>query len=1262
MASLSAILGVGIKNVGGPGAASFGRDADKVKTKAAQAAAATKALAGSMRQMSGAAAAASSSMLGMFGVFGSLALIATTTNTIAQFNDTMAIAGKVSRATGETFVAMTEQAKMLGATTRFTAEQAAQGLLFLGRAGFEAEEAMKALPSTLDLAAAGVLGLGEAADMASNILKQFQMDTSETVRVVDALVIVSNRSNTSVAQLGEAMKYAGPVANAVGLSVEQTAAAIGVLGDAGIQASLAGTALRGAFAAILGVTPKAEKALKEMGITKDQLNIQAEGLVTTFEKLAAGNLTAERAVKIFGRRQAAAALVMADSTVRMRELELATVVAAGEAEAMSQVMAGTLRGSLLATKSAFEGLLLATGDRGLTGALQNTLDTITGSLRIFAGMSHQVEKNRTAAILLSGALTFITTRFIAIRALGMIAFFGSLAKSMVVATAKAGVLRAALTVLGGPIGLLSLAIGGAAVAIQELTRRSSEFESQIEDSAKAADRFEDTLRSVSMQTDVVQRITSINRGLGDLIESYTLAAAAQARFAGEQELVETPMGFDRITGERQTQFVSVPSQASRQAEDSLRRARGNIEATMAIINRDVVTAANAISLLGVELQKADAAFEAAVGERSKTQAAMSSLQAKSNALIESLKLGQLISQVTSQLESLRVGLDPTSEMAGKLDTEIGRLKQTFIDAIPPELLQGIGDFDTAMGILTKTANETNQSLSETRQTLKDLDGEKGPFDLIQAVLKSELETMGETNQERKIRRTLEAASKDANVELHQLTEAQLKTLRELVAERVKEVETAERLKKVNDDLNKTIPDLEKQIDIAKLRAQGLDEQADAEALVHSLIMKHGADQIKMDDERILKIIELRKELSRIMDTAKPKRKGKTVEDQIKDIAADFASEIAMQVREQAAEQAGLQASLDALAAGATPEAAVQAGEDVLRIEENRLEVMKAMVDFQEKLTAQDPTRVMTSEEKSMIEDRIEALQRERQAVIDLQRALDDQVASAEKRIEATDEMKEMAALLTRENEKLILSNGRLRDVNLELSNAEKLEMLVKQAKIGASEAELESLAELEAKLKQLIETNAQLKQTSDAMEIFENISLRVENAITNMFMSIITGAEEAEDAFKRLALSISEMVLQQIIAQQIVAPIVGAIGGAINPGAGAGAAATPAQSRLGNVFDNGMMMQRYAYGGIVNRPVEFPMSDGRRGLMGEAGPEAILPLQRDSGGRLGVIAASGGGEQKTVNVNMVVNTPDADSFRRSRTQILNRIRSGSRGV
>ena len=1255
MASLNAILGVGLRNLAGPGAAAFVRDSTKVQASAQKTAASVTAMSTSMKTAGTAAKSAATSMMAMFGVTAGLGTLVLATKAIAGFEETMVQAGKVSRATGETFERMTEQAKMLGQTTRFTAEDAASGLLFLGRAGFEAEDAMKALPATLNLAQAGVLGLGDAADMASNIVKQFQLTAAETVRVVDTLVIVSNRSNTSVSQLGEALAYAGPVANAVGLSVEQAASAIGVLGDAGIQASLAGTALRGVFAALLGPTGKAKAAFKEMDLEMGELDLQGEGLVATFEKLAASGLDAEKAVAIFGRRQAAAALVMADSAGRMRELEIATIVARGEANEMARAMDDTLKGSLLATKSAFEGLMISTGDRGLTGALRGSLDVLTGVLRTLGGMSNTVEKFRTVVMGLTAAVVVLTARFAALMALKLIAFFGGLTVSVLGAGSAMAALGVAATNLGGPLGLIAAVIGVATAAIFEMNRRQQELQANMEASAQAVEDFNAAMRNVARADDPTARLAATNDAIATLGETFATTQASIAGFGSDTVLKPT---YARKGGAQP--FFEVPRERTAKEIRELENLRTRLEESgreFDEVLRLQLNGATALTEgLGKSVGKARElreVFDTTGLESDQLKA----LNAESQALMESLDIAEQIQSTVANLEKFNDSAKGNTEEIKKSKAQIKSLTELLKQALP-ESIQA-SQFKTLADLLkevTKQAQSTGDQLKELNKTAGEEEG-RDPLSRLRAGLKDELSTLGLSNDQRKIQNVLTQVAKDMGVELRDLTEDQLEIERERVKSALEAAAAKDREVKALDFLKTGEESMKEQLRIQQLRNEGKLEEADRLQFINRMEQQFGEEAVAQLREKFDALADIHAQLEATRRLSREDDSGPTTEEKIENLSKSIVARTVSQIQQEVSTNTSLQATLDALASGMSAGDAEEVGQAALRQSQREMALNTAIAEFEREMRQIDPDAPVDDAQRKIIEDRINLLHDEIDARAALQKQVDEGLAASEKRASATEDAKDMVAALVRENERLEMSNGRLIGSTGALTESEKFAALIKDAKIGATQEEIASLEQLLELFTRLQEANVGLKQSQEELREFERLTGRIEQAMTDMFVSIIKGTESVEEGFKKLALSISEMILQQIIANQIVGPLMGAISPGLAPGGGGG---TPAQSRLGNVFEDGSL-QRFAYGGIVNRPIEFPMADGQRGLMGEAGPEAILPLQRDAGGRLGVVS-SGGGEQKTVNVNMTVNTPDADSFKRSRSQILNRIRSGSRGI
>ena len=184
-----------------------------------------------------------------------------------DFEAAMSKVQALSGATADEMAKLREQAREMGAATVFSASEAAEAQAFLAMAGYDVAQIMDSLPGLLDLAAAGQLDLGRAADITTNIMSGFNIEAEKTTEVADVLAKAAASANTSVEQMGDAMSYVAPVAAGAGISLEETAAAIGILSNAGIQGQRAGTALRGIIASLQNPTGQTAKALETLGLT-----------------------------------------------------------------------------------------------------------------------------------------------------------------------------------------------------------------------------------------------------------------------------------------------------------------------------------------------------------------------------------------------------------------------------------------------------------------------------------------------------------------------------------------------------------------------------------------------------------------------------------------------------------------------------------------------------------------------------------------------------------------------------------------------------------------------------------------------------------------------------------------------------------------------------------------------------------------------------------------------------------------------------------
>lgn len=289
----------------------------------------------------------------LVGLAGAMAL-KKVVNTFADFEHTMLTVKGVSRATKVEFKGLSNIAREMGRQTEWSASQAASGLKFMSMAGFEAGKSIKALPGVLDLATAGNIELGTAADIATNALAAMGMAVGELGRVNDVFVGTITRSNTNMEMMAESFKYAAPSANAFGYSIEELSAMIGVLGNAGIQASTAGTQLSFGFA-------KTSKVFDEYGVSAKNADGTTKSFIDALELMNERGASTEDFIRIFGMRAGRAALVLKNAIPQYEDFVDVLYNTEGEAKNLAELMRTSLRVEFEKFKSVVESLAIDIG-------------------------------------------------------------------------------------------------------------------------------------------------------------------------------------------------------------------------------------------------------------------------------------------------------------------------------------------------------------------------------------------------------------------------------------------------------------------------------------------------------------------------------------------------------------------------------------------------------------------------------------------------------------------------------------------------------------------------------------------------------------------------------------------------------------------------------------------------------------------------------------------------------------------------------------
>ncbi len=284
-----------------------------------------------------------------------------------DFEQSMARLGAITQGSTKEIELLTLKARSLGETTQFSASQASEGMLFLGMAGFSTNQILAATPGVLNLAQAAGSDLGQTANIASNILSGFNLEAREMGRLGDVLSSTFTSSNTTLEQLGDAMKFVAPAASAAGANIEEVAGQVALLANVGIQGSLAGTALRASYLRL--VTPATQKQLSDLGVAVTDANGNMRNMpaiLTDIGNATKGLGNAEKLAtitKIFGVEAASA---MVELTKQATNGALQKYIAKlreshGVTQKMAEQMGNTTQGSIKRMGSALESLQITLG-------------------------------------------------------------------------------------------------------------------------------------------------------------------------------------------------------------------------------------------------------------------------------------------------------------------------------------------------------------------------------------------------------------------------------------------------------------------------------------------------------------------------------------------------------------------------------------------------------------------------------------------------------------------------------------------------------------------------------------------------------------------------------------------------------------------------------------------------------------------------------------------------------------------------------------
>ncbi len=309
-----------------------------------------------------------------------------------DFEQSVAKLGAITRADDQSLQSLEMTARKLGETTLFTASQSAEAMTFLGMAGFTTNQVLAATPGMMNLAQAAGSDLAETADIASNILSGFSLEARQMGRVGDVLSATFTSSNTTLQMLGDTLKYAAPVASATGASLEEVAAMAGLLGNVGIQGSMAGTALRAAFLRLSAPPKMAADAIAELGLSVKDADGNLRPIPEILKEIGAATESmgsaeqAEVIKKLFGSEAAAGMteLLKQAGTGALDDYIAQLKQAKGTTDDMARKMGSTTSGALKRLGSAMESMAISLGNV--------LLPTVAAGAEVFASFASWVSK------------------------------------------------------------------------------------------------------------------------------------------------------------------------------------------------------------------------------------------------------------------------------------------------------------------------------------------------------------------------------------------------------------------------------------------------------------------------------------------------------------------------------------------------------------------------------------------------------------------------------------------------------------------------------------------------------------------------------------------------------------------------------------------------------------------------------------------------------------------------------------------------------
>lgn len=396
-----------------------------------------------------------------------------------DFEAGMSQVAAISGATGDDLQKLTDLAKEMGAKTKFSATEAAEGYQYMAMAGWKTEDMLNGLPGIMNLAAASGEDLGTTSDIVTDALTAMGLSASDSAHFADVLAAASSNSNTNVSMMGETFKYAAPLAGALGYNIEDLAQAIGLMANSGIKSTQAGTSLRSILTRLADPPKDCAAAMEQYGISMTNSDGTMKSLMEVMENMrdSLGGLDEQEqasAASAIGGQEAMSGLL---AIVNASESDFDKLAAAidnsdGSAEKMAETMQNNLQGKITILKSALEGVGIAAFEK-FQKPLEDAVDKVTEAVSNFdldaflQKISEMLDVAKQYAPVITGVVSALGTLY---------AIFKTLEIIKKISTAMQ-LFNAAL--LANPFVFIAALIAGVVVALVTLYNTNENFRNKV---------------------------------------------------------------------------------------------------------------------------------------------------------------------------------------------------------------------------------------------------------------------------------------------------------------------------------------------------------------------------------------------------------------------------------------------------------------------------------------------------------------------------------------------------------------------------------------------------------------------------------------------------------------------------------------------------------------------------------------------------------------------------------------------------------------